>query len=267
MARTPDALATEIIPAWHAFVAGLIPQGVKIQAAVGGTVPLRAVDSNSSEAVYFRRILSGSIGQPQPRKVWETARGARSLGSAFEWCAGPLFLFAAGHFNYFAKLIVSVSDTLSNERLRKLLSFVERAVTPIAPNENRAELAVIQRELKRIDAMPWADLQKQRAKRIARAHSERQQARLERLVWVLDGLEEAAFDDAFERIAPDGGSVPERQTVLFTEIDRNWKRGKLDAVKEKHPAVVTAILLTKHPEIGLAMQRQITLSSLARAMS
>jgi hypothetical protein len=267
MARTKSALGTQIIPAWHEFVAGLVPDGVKSQAAAGASpYPARAIDANSSPAVYFRRILSGEIGQPQPRKVWEIARGARSLGPGFEWCAGPLFLFAAGHFDYFAKLMVSIGDAIPKTRLREMISDVGGAVTAAEPEDDNHANEQLARELRQIDSMRWTDFQKQRVKRIARARSSRPPIYDEERTWILSGLEEVAFDEAFERIVPDGGGAPKSQISLLNDVGPNWKRGRLDLVREKHPAVVTAILVTEHPEIGLEMQRNIVLNSLLQRM-
>jgi len=226
MAGSPRALRAEIIPAWRAFLAEAIPFGAAsaAAAAAGGVRPSGAWSAYSSNARALRRQVEGGVGQPTAESLWEIAGAARTIDGR-EWCAGPLFLFAAGRFERFAQTLAGASrNLLTDARLRALLESAESACVP----STTIDEATLTRKL-RAEGVADTVIQQQIRRKRARCSIP---IRPDRNAWILTDEEEAAVNQSF--------LLPVAATSL---------------------ASITARLAELHPEIGIAYQRAIVLSA------
>lgn len=233
VAKPPDAAFAELIPTWHLFVGEALPSGQVSTAAQNVSAEWAgrkgARFSKSADAAFLRRVANGGVARPEPETVWYAAAAARSLPGN-EWCAGPLFLFAAGHFEQFARLILAaIPKLVPRERKSDLVSAVSSACEPPSDDAN------LEQELR--DA-GISDLVIRQMMRKARA-SNSDQLSPSRNTWLLKHQEEAAFQQA------------------FVEIQR---------APDQDFAIVAARLADENADIGLANQRQITTTTLLNAL-
>jgi hypothetical protein len=237
MGNKPRSLAVEIGPAWHEFLTEALPFGLTTQAAAAvngvASVEARRRFANSPAAKYLRKLRSGGVGQPEPETVWNVAAAAQTLAGN-EWCAAPLFLFAAGHFAEFAIILTRASEKLiSRERKATLVSAARTACAPrnSAPQDLKALL---------IDAGISETIAHQELRLLQEAQEP--PARPDRNAWILEPAERASFEDGFRRLASHARD------------------------SEQSSPIVTCRLAALHPEIGLSMQRDIVLTSLLNAV-
>lgn len=226
--------------AWRAFITYAIPARMASRAAlaVGNSHPRGDQSAHSSAAAALRRLRNGGVACPNPSTVWDTGFAIRTLPQR-DWCAGPLLLFAAGHFDWYARLLSDVSEVyVPASRKAALLASTLGAVEYREPAIDEAIAAI-------------------RASNISDTLSQRKIERVlrhgvspitaERTVWSLSVDEEESFTDTYLRVN---------------------KSTSADAfANHPKPGVVSAWLVSRHPEIGLQMQRSIVLSNLWREMS
>jgi hypothetical protein len=228
MAGKSPAVKREIAPSWKAFMEEVIPFGTAsaATAAVVGESPTGTWAAKSSSASILRRQLSGKVGQPTPESVWCTAETARQIPGR-EWCAGALFLFAAGHFERYAHmmLVANQSGLITNERFRTLVTSTSTACTR-SVLKGEVEFTCEQR------AKGIPDTLIQKALRRRRARNDLP-IRPDRNSWILTDDEELALEKEFRFPA-------------YTD----------------HTAIVTARLADLHPEIGIGHQREMVLTAL-----
>lgn len=230
MAGKRGAVRTEIVPAWQAFLSEAIPYraaGAATAAAVGAEA-IGSWSARSTAAAKLRRHIGGSVGQPTPESVWAIAETTKTIEGR-EWCAGPLFLFAAGHFERFAQTMSGANpNLLKADRFLALIQSVENAC---APTQAESE-AMLASDL-RAEGIDDFEIHKQLRRRRSRGAVA---IRPDRNAWILTDREEAALEQAFRH-----GPV---QPSL---------------------AAVNARLAELHPEIGLAHQRAIVLTAVRGA--
>jgi hypothetical protein len=180
---------------------------------------------SGTEIAERSRWLNLGVKQPNAKNVWKLAKCARGNGAAFSWCAGPLFLWAAGHYLDFAR--VMLCSTVDARRKFELVTYVDTACSPAPRTATPAE-----RRLALLEA-GYSELEARAAlKEPATA------TRRDRVVWELTDPEPAAFERAFTR----GAELPPGSLAVaaFTceAIARHAKRGV-----EPQKAAVLATLL------------------------
>jgi len=223
----------EVVPAWHGFIAEALPSGTVSQAAQNVSPEPRAVGAfcKTPTAAFLRRIANGGVARPEPGTVWYAAEAARSLPNQ-DWCAGPLFLFAAGHFERFAATMLEASlDLIPRTRKASLVASVTAACIRGAKPTDDA----LRDKLRSAGIVETIIRQQVRD----RGNASRERLTAERNIWILSTVEQAAFQQAFVL----AGSGPHRAT-----------------------ASIAARLTAMHPEIGLDTQRQITVITLLEAI-
>ena len=232
MANLPKRAIDELVPAWHRFVAAALPAGQVSTAAKNATGYWDSVKgpgfSHTAGAAFLRRIANGGVAQPEPGTIWYVAEAARTL-PGHEWCAGALCMFAAGHFEHFARIILAAAPALVPNQRKAYL--VDAAADACDLADDHVDL---ERQLR--DAGIAETIVRQQLRKLPETSS-----RLpgKRNAWVLTSAEEAAFQQAF--VAPN-------------DLDQSF-------------AVLAARLAVQNPDIGLANQRELTTTALLRGLT
>lgn len=142
MAGVKRVLQAEVIPAWRTFLKGVTQihgQRKRLKRGFARSGPAwKAADQDGRERLLggqshrVSRMLEESPSYPQAKTVWRVADVLRQdLGHA--WCAGPLVVFAAGHFHAF--LATFVLADIPAGRKRELLGALSDTIATavIAP--------------------------------------------------------------------------------------------------------------------------------------
>lgn len=229
MGKLPAAAELEIVPAWLQFIGEALParQVTRAVAAGGRTVSNGNYLANMHEAKYLNKIVSGEIKWPGPDTIWDCAEKARSLDES-AWCAGPLAIFAASHFEVFAKLLVLVPNAFVNASRKRML--IDAVVGACAPSTATEDFAAVKESLIANGADQLELVRHERKFRRTRQCV----ASPERSAWVLTKREESGFDHAWSRRA---------QPI-------------------ENAAVAAAQLVGQHHKIRLCLQRQIVCTML-----
>jgi hypothetical protein len=148
MAGRKEALEHEVIPAWLAFLRGLLQGPQARNKLAEGLADLRRPTRDDAWHASLPAIKArvrhmtqlGSTYYPSPIKAWEIAWALRErVGHRF--CAGPLVLFAAGHFvefisvMFFADLAPEVKEPL----LTGLVEAIDSANAFVEPLPKNAD--------------------------------------------------------------------------------------------------------------------------------
>lgn len=175
--RAGAAIAAMTEP-WGAFLDEVFPDGLY--------GPRRKGRHPGTDISERNRWMTLRVKQPIARNVWSLAKRARRKGAANAWCAGPVFLWAAGHYFDFALVILSAH--IDSSRKLELLSYVESACKPTPPTASNLERKAT------LIAMGYDELE-------ARAAMDEPLSanRRDRVVWELKDPEPVAFERAFAR--------------------------------------------------------------------
>jgi hypothetical protein len=187
---------------WAALLKEALPYGYQRSARRHG----------GTEIAERSRWLNLGVKQPNAKNVWNLAKRARGNGASFSWCAGPLFLWAAGHYFDFAR--VMICSSVDARRKFELVSYVDAACSPTeqaaSPGERR--LALLEAGYKELEIR-------------AALKEPTTSTRRDRVVWELRDPEPAAFERSFIH----GVEVPSGPlgVAAFTceAIVRHEKRG------------------------------------------
>jgi len=202
--------------------------------------------SEANIASHMRRMRKR--GRPFPVTAWRAARGIRAL-KASRWCAGPLFLFAAGYYGLFAKLLIDVDDrAISRERRRLLSQSALQAVTV----ETRAE------RIRAIEESSHSEARKKVLLQWTRDISPDETA--DRITWRLDPLkEEPAFESLLSRLIPTypPGSPSSHLNGAYPPVN---------LISDANSDVVVCAM-AEDAHIPLAMRQRIVTTTLNRALS
>lgn len=238
-----DVIRLDLAPAYKALVDEAIPLGHAARAvAAGAGIALDAPDRNALGKTPSVRYLNkqkaeDGILQPGPSKAWETADQAMAYRpTANQWCEGALFLFAAAHYDEFARTLVAArEDHLPPRRKLEMVEAVATAVRPTASfstDELRAQLAADGFS----DLLIRGELNKIKKGTVL-------QRRRDREVWHLSSQERLSLHQAFVSSA----EVP---------LSRPYEI-----------AVATAQLAAKDLRFGIDMSADITVAALRLAFS
>jgi hypothetical protein len=191
---------------WHAFLEDAFPDGTSdAKSRRSGRKP----GTDTSEASRWLRV---TVKQPSPKNVWDLARRARRLGPANAWCAGPLFLWAAGHFADFSRVMIGAEIPVPRK-----IGLLANVLTACAPQPAAASRA--QRKAALI-AAGYTEIEAQAA-----TENLVPSGRRDRVIWELDDDAIAAFNRSFTRSSdiPPGPSA----VAAFTceAVARHTKHG------------------------------------------
>jgi hypothetical protein len=184
-------IRTDVVPRWHALLEDIVvidgrrarvqrPGGDDADADLGQRVDKRRI----------KKILNGETGHPDAGGVWDAAAEARNASDNV-WVAGPMLLFACGHLEMFAYVMLAADDA-AFKRGRKLY-LVDNVVEACIPSNEkpvgsqgdfssggRRSINIVDRK---IDAR--------------RQHARTEYTRPERDAWRASPQEEKAFEHAF----------------------------------------------------------------------
>lgn len=234
------ALRDSIGPAFRALVDEVIPLGLGARAVaaargISAEDPARPmVGKSSAELRYLNKLKDSGISQPSASKAWEIAEFAQALApDRNAWCFGLLFVFAAGHFGEFARTMTATDGNLL-PRHRKF-ALTESARSAVEPTGDSGLTTL--RERLALAGVP--DTVAHSELRRVRSHLA-SLVRPDRNVWILALEERAALRTAFLSGASSHGAA--------------YK-----------VAVATATLAASAPDLGIEMQRDITVTALCHA--
>ena len=137
MPGRPRYLNREVIPAWRAFLRGLLqgPQARRLLAK--GLIKAGSDDDKRFGTVYAdvrAMTATDSSHYPSAQKSWQIAAALRRrVGHRF--FQGPLVLYAGSHFVEFINIMVSVhvDRRIKEVLLSTLDSAIESATAPVSP--------------------------------------------------------------------------------------------------------------------------------------
>lgn len=175
-ARVAVAALTE---PWAVFLAEVFPDGIPATSKRAGRKPGTDISERS-------RWMNLRVRQPNAVNTWKLAHRARTVRAANAWCAGSLFLYAAGHFDEFARVMLCAN--VDDERKIQLLENVASACCPTISPLPRAQRKAA------LIAEGYDELEVQ-----AVLDEEPAINRPDRAIWTMRDRELAAFTRAFKR--------------------------------------------------------------------
>ncbi len=236
------AVREHVVPGWHELIAQVSPQrnltlGLAGMRKIVTSSKERATLPHSAEITYARSILRFEGGQPTPRIAWNLAAMLRESRAGLEWCAGPLFLFAAGHFHLYAMLILRAGKLITLDRKIQLVkATVGACQIPMSPDDG------LRARLETIGNTDWSPKIKMKAiRRILRELGDLQ-PQPEHDIWKLSAEEWGEFEHSFEKIEND------------KKPDDLLNSGSI-----RSSAELASTLAAMHPEAGLQQVRELTI--------
>jgi hypothetical protein len=141
MVQRKKVLEAEVIPAWNAFLRGLL-QGPSARSSLAASL-LRESFPQADDDELTERLPSriahlnqmakeGSLIHPTAQKSWLLARALRRMGHKF--CAGPLVLYAASHLSEFVAVmaLAEIQEDQKDVLLEVIDSLIESATAPVS---------------------------------------------------------------------------------------------------------------------------------------